>query len=192
MLDKLLDDSELTSEKFRHWKDEHQELYLEIRAWGAQQACLDNGAKIDAATPDAAGLWPPFAGQKGNRPWAAQEGPLLLERGWIMKKLLLGRGYRFLKAEQLQQDIRKPLRSVAVLCELTKGTTILSLELSAPGHAASICFGVFINQFLQHVSRKNSSSGVFNIINLKYTHFLDNATREVSILVHKWNSLLKS
>lgn len=56
MLDKLLDDSELTSEKFRHWKDEHQELYLEIRAWGAQQACLDNGAKIDAATPDAAGL----------------------------------------------------------------------------------------------------------------------------------------
>ncbi|XP_060640457.2 connector enhancer of kinase suppressor of ras 1 [Anolis sagrei] len=50
LLDILLDDSELTSEKFRHWKEQHQELYQEIQAWWAQKVSLEDGARTGSAS----------------------------------------------------------------------------------------------------------------------------------------------
>ncbi|XP_053124735.1 connector enhancer of kinase suppressor of ras 1 isoform X2 [Hemicordylus capensis] len=43
LLDNLLDDSELTSEKFSHWKEQHQELYQEIQAWWTQTVSQEHG-----------------------------------------------------------------------------------------------------------------------------------------------------
>ncbi|XP_053867956.1 connector enhancer of kinase suppressor of ras 1 isoform X1 [Malaclemys terrapin pileata] len=43
ILDQLLNDSELTSEKFRHWKEEHQELYQEIHQWWAPRPSQAEG-----------------------------------------------------------------------------------------------------------------------------------------------------
>ncbi|NWY56942.1 CNKR1 kinase, partial [Chionis minor] len=40
-LEKLLCDAELTSEKFTRWKEEHQELYQELREWWARQEGQD-------------------------------------------------------------------------------------------------------------------------------------------------------
>ncbi|NWR57199.1 CNKR1 kinase, partial [Bucorvus abyssinicus] len=42
-LEQLLSDAALTSEKFRRWKEEHQELYQELREWWAQQQSKDPG-----------------------------------------------------------------------------------------------------------------------------------------------------
>uniref|UniRef100_A0A8D2J7E9 PH domain-containing protein n=1 Tax=Varanus komodoensis TaxID=61221 RepID=A0A8D2J7E9_VARKO len=42
LLDIILTDSELTSEKFRHWKDCHQELYQEIQVWWARKLSQEN------------------------------------------------------------------------------------------------------------------------------------------------------
>ncbi|XP_042296737.1 connector enhancer of kinase suppressor of ras 1 isoform X2 [Sceloporus undulatus] len=50
LLDILLDDSELTSEKFRHWKEQHQELYQEIQAWWAKKVSQENGARTDSVS----------------------------------------------------------------------------------------------------------------------------------------------
>ncbi|CAI5781574.1 connector enhancer of kinase suppressor of ras 1 isoform X1 [Podarcis lilfordi] len=47
LLDILLDDSELTSEKFRAWKEQHQELYQEIQAWWAKRVSQEDGARTD-------------------------------------------------------------------------------------------------------------------------------------------------
>ncbi|ETE65202.1 Connector enhancer of kinase suppressor of ras 1, partial [Ophiophagus hannah] len=44
LLDILLDDTELNSEKFRSWKDQHQELYQEIQKWWAKKLDQDNGS----------------------------------------------------------------------------------------------------------------------------------------------------
>ncbi|XP_061452749.1 connector enhancer of kinase suppressor of ras 1 isoform X2 [Rhineura floridana] len=48
LLDILLDDSELTSEKFRSWKEQHQELYQEIQAWWAKRVSQEDGARTDS------------------------------------------------------------------------------------------------------------------------------------------------
>uniref|UniRef100_A0A6J0ULC6 Connector enhancer of kinase suppressor of ras 1 n=1 Tax=Pogona vitticeps TaxID=103695 RepID=A0A6J0ULC6_9SAUR len=50
LLDILLDDSELTSEKFRQWKEQHQELYQEIQAWWAKKVSQENGARTDCVS----------------------------------------------------------------------------------------------------------------------------------------------
>nr|XP_034974873.1 connector enhancer of kinase suppressor of ras 1 isoform X2 [Zootoca vivipara] len=47
LLDILLDDSELTSEKFSTWKEQHQELYQEIQAWWAKRVSQEDGARTD-------------------------------------------------------------------------------------------------------------------------------------------------
>ncbi|XP_039213186.1 connector enhancer of kinase suppressor of ras 1 isoform X2 [Crotalus tigris] len=44
LLDILLEDTELNSEKFRSWKEQHQELYQEIQMWWAKKLNQDNGA----------------------------------------------------------------------------------------------------------------------------------------------------
>ncbi|XP_007428138.1 connector enhancer of kinase suppressor of ras 1 isoform X2 [Python bivittatus] len=44
LLDILLEDTELTSEKFRSWKEQHQELYQEIQMWWAKKLSQDNDA----------------------------------------------------------------------------------------------------------------------------------------------------
>uniref|UniRef100_H9GPP2 Connector enhancer of kinase suppressor of Ras 1 n=1 Tax=Anolis carolinensis TaxID=28377 RepID=H9GPP2_ANOCA len=49
LLDILLDDSDLTSEKFRLWKEQHQELYQEIQAWWAQKVSQEDGARTGPA-----------------------------------------------------------------------------------------------------------------------------------------------
>ncbi|NXS94943.1 CNKR1 kinase, partial [Jacana jacana] len=41
-LEQLLSDPALTSEKFTHWKEEHQELYQELREWWARQEGQDS------------------------------------------------------------------------------------------------------------------------------------------------------
>uniref|UniRef100_A0A2D4NM32 PH domain-containing protein n=2 Tax=Micrurus surinamensis TaxID=129470 RepID=A0A2D4NM32_MICSU len=43
LLDILLEDTELNSEKFRSWKEQHQELYQEIQMWWAKKVGQDNG-----------------------------------------------------------------------------------------------------------------------------------------------------
>uniref|UniRef100_A0A8C0IQW8 PH domain-containing protein n=1 Tax=Chelonoidis abingdonii TaxID=106734 RepID=A0A8C0IQW8_CHEAB len=50
ILDQLLNDSELTSEKFRHWKEENQELYQEIHQWWVPRPSQAEGleAELDA------------------------------------------------------------------------------------------------------------------------------------------------
>ncbi|CAM9781883.1 unnamed protein product [Bubo scandiacus] len=40
-LEQLLSDAALTSEKFRRWKEEHQELYQDLREWGGWQQGQD-------------------------------------------------------------------------------------------------------------------------------------------------------
>uniref|UniRef100_A0A8C5SSV0 Connector enhancer of kinase suppressor of Ras 1 n=1 Tax=Laticauda laticaudata TaxID=8630 RepID=A0A8C5SSV0_LATLA len=44
LLDILLEDTELNSEKFRSWKEQHQELYQEIQMWWAKKLDQDNGS----------------------------------------------------------------------------------------------------------------------------------------------------
>ncbi|XP_026558347.1 connector enhancer of kinase suppressor of ras 1 isoform X2 [Pseudonaja textilis] len=44
LLDILLQDTELNSEKFRSWKEQHQELYQEIQMWWAKKLDQDNGS----------------------------------------------------------------------------------------------------------------------------------------------------
>lgn len=48
LLDILLEDTELNSEKFRSWKEQHQELYQEIQMWRAKKLDQDNGS-IDSS-----------------------------------------------------------------------------------------------------------------------------------------------
>ncbi|XP_058051113.1 connector enhancer of kinase suppressor of ras 1 isoform X1 [Ahaetulla prasina] len=48
LLDILLEDTELNSEKFRSWKEQHQELYQEIQMWWAKKLDQDNGS-IDSS-----------------------------------------------------------------------------------------------------------------------------------------------
>ncbi|KAF7242372.1 Connector enhancer of kinase suppressor of ras 1 [Varanus komodoensis] len=50
LLDIILTDSELTSEKFRHWKDCHQELYQEIQVWWARKLSQENGTRTGAVS----------------------------------------------------------------------------------------------------------------------------------------------
>ncbi|XP_015267127.1 PREDICTED: connector enhancer of kinase suppressor of ras 1 isoform X2 [Gekko japonicus] len=50
LLNALLDDSELTSEKFRHWKVQNQELYQEIQSWWAQMVRHEDGARTGTAS----------------------------------------------------------------------------------------------------------------------------------------------
>ncbi|XP_054855365.1 connector enhancer of kinase suppressor of ras 1 isoform X2 [Eublepharis macularius] len=49
LIDMLLDDSELTSEKFRHWKVQNQELYQEIQTGWAPRVRHENGTKAGPA-----------------------------------------------------------------------------------------------------------------------------------------------
>ncbi|XP_070620268.1 connector enhancer of kinase suppressor of ras 1 isoform X2 [Erythrolamprus reginae] len=44
LLDILLEDTELNSEKFRSWKEQHQELYQEIQTWWVKKLDQDNGS----------------------------------------------------------------------------------------------------------------------------------------------------
>ncbi|XP_069731408.1 connector enhancer of kinase suppressor of ras 1 [Phaenicophaeus curvirostris] len=55
-LEQLLSDAALTSEKFRHWKEEHQELYQELRElWARQQGQDgDKGLGAEHGSPEAA------------------------------------------------------------------------------------------------------------------------------------------
>ncbi|KAJ7304308.1 hypothetical protein JRQ81_011854 [Phrynocephalus forsythii] len=55
LLDILLDDSQLTSEKFRQWKEQHQELYQEIQAWWAKKVSQENGARTDCLSDESLG-----------------------------------------------------------------------------------------------------------------------------------------
>ncbi|NWQ93202.1 CNKR1 kinase, partial [Burhinus bistriatus] len=48
VLEQLLSDAELTSEKFTHWKEEHQELYQELREWWARQEGQDPDGGLGA------------------------------------------------------------------------------------------------------------------------------------------------
>ncbi|XP_063168179.1 connector enhancer of kinase suppressor of ras 1 [Candoia aspera] len=48
LLDILLEDAQLTSEKFRSWKEQHQELYQEIQMWWDKKLSQDNDA-IDSS-----------------------------------------------------------------------------------------------------------------------------------------------
>ncbi|NXL59617.1 CNKR1 kinase, partial [Chordeiles acutipennis] len=47
-LEELLNDAALTSEKFKRWKEEHQELYQELREWWAQQQGQDSDGGLRA------------------------------------------------------------------------------------------------------------------------------------------------
>jgi len=47
-LEQLLSDAALTSEKFTHWKEEHQELYQELREWWARQQGQDGDRGLGA------------------------------------------------------------------------------------------------------------------------------------------------
>uniref|UniRef100_A0A8D0L7R2 Connector enhancer of kinase suppressor of Ras 1 n=1 Tax=Sphenodon punctatus TaxID=8508 RepID=A0A8D0L7R2_SPHPU len=47
ILDNLLNDSELTSEKFQHWKEQHQELYQEIQTWWAHRPSQRDGMEVE-------------------------------------------------------------------------------------------------------------------------------------------------
>ncbi|XP_026512984.1 connector enhancer of kinase suppressor of ras 1 [Terrapene carolina triunguis] len=62
ILDQLLNDSELTSEKFRHWKEEHQELYQEIHQWWAPRPSQAEGLEAElgaeSSPQEAAGAMP--------------------------------------------------------------------------------------------------------------------------------------
>ncbi|XP_037737838.1 connector enhancer of kinase suppressor of ras 1 [Chelonia mydas] len=63
ILNQLLNDSELTSEKFRHWKEEHQELYQEIHQWwvhrpGQAEAELEAELGAESSPQEAAGARP--------------------------------------------------------------------------------------------------------------------------------------
>ncbi|NXY52240.1 CNKR1 kinase, partial [Ceuthmochares aereus] len=55
-LEQLLSDAALTSEKFRHWKEEHQELYQELRELWARQQGQDGDGELGAehGSPEAA------------------------------------------------------------------------------------------------------------------------------------------
>ncbi|NXL48216.1 CNKR1 kinase, partial [Podilymbus podiceps] len=48
VLEQLLSDAALTSEKFRRWKEEHQELYQELREWWAPQQGQDGDGGLRA------------------------------------------------------------------------------------------------------------------------------------------------
>ncbi|XP_068273909.1 connector enhancer of kinase suppressor of ras 1 [Nyctibius grandis] len=47
-LEQLLGDAALTSERFTHWKEEHQELYQELREWWARQEGQDPDGGLGA------------------------------------------------------------------------------------------------------------------------------------------------
>lgn len=47
-LEQLLSDAALTSEKFTRWKEEHQELYQELREWWARQQGQDSNGGLGA------------------------------------------------------------------------------------------------------------------------------------------------
>ncbi|XP_076213236.1 connector enhancer of kinase suppressor of ras 1 isoform X2 [Aptenodytes patagonicus] len=47
-LEQLLSDAALTSEKFTHWKEEHQELYQELQEWWAQRQGQDGDGGLGA------------------------------------------------------------------------------------------------------------------------------------------------
>ncbi|KAM9213901.1 connector enhancer of kinase suppressor of ras 1 [Leptosomus discolor] len=47
-LEQLLSDAALTSEKFTRWKEEHQELYQELREWWARQQGQDSDGGLGA------------------------------------------------------------------------------------------------------------------------------------------------
>lgn len=47
-LEQLLSDAALTSEKFMRWKDEHQELYQELRECWAGQGGQDSNGGLGA------------------------------------------------------------------------------------------------------------------------------------------------
>uniref|UniRef100_A0A8C4YW90 PH domain-containing protein n=1 Tax=Gopherus evgoodei TaxID=1825980 RepID=A0A8C4YW90_9SAUR len=62
ILDQLLNDSELTSEKFRHWKEENQELYQEIHQWWVPRPSQAEGLEAEpgaeSSPQEAAGATP--------------------------------------------------------------------------------------------------------------------------------------
>lgn len=62
ILNQLLNDSELTSEKFRHWKEEHQELYQEIHQWWVHRPGQAEGLEAElgaeSSPQEAAGARP--------------------------------------------------------------------------------------------------------------------------------------
>ncbi|KAG6931313.1 connector enhancer of kinase suppressor of Ras 1, partial [Chelydra serpentina] len=62
ILDQVLNDSELTSEKFRHWKEEHQELYQEIHQWWGHRPGRAEGLEAElgaeSSPQEAAGATP--------------------------------------------------------------------------------------------------------------------------------------
>ncbi|NXC40717.1 CNKR1 kinase, partial [Penelope pileata] len=47
-LEQLLDDAALTSEKFRRWKEEHQDLYQELQEWWARRQGQDGSGDHEA------------------------------------------------------------------------------------------------------------------------------------------------
>ncbi|KAF1668242.1 Connector enhancer of kinase suppressor of ras 1, partial [Aptenodytes patagonicus] len=47
-LEQLLSDAALTSEKFTHWKEEHQELYQELQEWWARRQGQDGDGGLGA------------------------------------------------------------------------------------------------------------------------------------------------
>ncbi|XP_075030007.1 connector enhancer of kinase suppressor of ras 1 [Calonectris borealis] len=55
-LEQLLSDAALTSEKFTRWKEEHQELYQELREWWARQEGQDpdGGLRAEHSPPEEA------------------------------------------------------------------------------------------------------------------------------------------
>uniref|UniRef100_A0A8C8AAS7 PH domain-containing protein n=1 Tax=Otus sunia TaxID=257818 RepID=A0A8C8AAS7_9STRI len=55
-LEQLLSDAALTSEKFRRWKEEHQELYQDLREWGGWQQGQDGdgGLRDEHGPPEEA------------------------------------------------------------------------------------------------------------------------------------------
>lgn len=55
-LEQLLSDAALTSEKFTHWKEEHQELYQELQEWWARRQGQDGdgGLRAEHGRPEEA------------------------------------------------------------------------------------------------------------------------------------------
>ncbi|XP_065600648.1 connector enhancer of kinase suppressor of ras 1 isoform X2 [Cyrtonyx montezumae] len=57
-LEQLLDDAALTSEKFQHWKEEHQDLYQELQECWARQQDQDGSGEPEAEQSSPAGAEP--------------------------------------------------------------------------------------------------------------------------------------
>ncbi|KAM6235649.1 connector enhancer of kinase suppressor of ras 1 isoform 2-T2 [Spheniscus humboldti] len=53
-LEQLLSDAALTSEKFTHWKEEHQELYQELQEWWARRQGQDGDGAAEHGRPEEA------------------------------------------------------------------------------------------------------------------------------------------